>query len=97
MQHYISRKCNKCKDGIIINKESIDNVIYFNGKYYHKECFIQVANLRIQSHRGKYKDWQNALDHIDDIQQKTKSLLQEYIYKDMLNYYLLNTKIMQTN
>jgi len=61
----LSRICADCKNEIIITKENISEIILYGGKYYHKECFINMCNKKLQSKRCKKYKWENALKDIN--------------------------------
>lgn len=86
----IIRKCAQCKEVIEINKNNICNVIQFQDKYYHYDCFESMAKEKAQSNRGKPQMWQDALDRIWDIESETKKMLKHFCAKDDLNAWLLD-------
>ena len=90
MDKIITRKCACCKDVIEIDKRNISNVVCFQGKYYHYDCFEDMASEKAASKRGKPQMWQEALDHIWEIEADTKKMLEQFIAKDELNTWLLN-------
>lgn len=90
MPNIITRKCAKCKGVIEIDVDDIDNTIYFNKLYYHKDCFIDMAQQKAASKRGKPQMWQGALDNIWELEAETKRMLESYAAKDELNEWLLN-------
>lgn len=86
----IIRKCAKCKGIIEIDKNNICNVLQFQDKYYHYDCFEKMATEKAQSKRGKPQMWQNALDCIWEIETETKKMLEHFCAKDDLNAWLLD-------
>lgn len=90
MNKIITRKCACCKGVIEIDKRNISNVVCFQGKYYHYDCFEDMASEKAASKRGKPQMWQEALDHIWEIEADTKKMLEQFIAKDELNTWLLN-------
>ena len=90
MNKIITRKCACCKGVIEIDKRNISNVVCFQGKYYHYDCFEDMASEKAASRRGKPQMWQEALDHIWEIEADTKKMLEQFIAKDELNTWLLN-------
>jgi hypothetical protein len=89
MREIITRKCAKCKGVIEINVDDIDSVIYFNKLYYHKDCFVTMAQQKAASKRGKPQMWQDALRNIWSLEAETKRMLESYAAKDELNEWLL--------
>jgi hypothetical protein len=89
MANIITRKCAKCKGEIVIDKNNIEDVIFFNKLYYHKSCFKDTAVSKAESKRGKPQMWQDALDSVWELEAETKKMLESYIAKDELNAWLL--------
>ena len=89
MSEAITRKCACCKEAITIDKNSIDDVLQYKGKYYHLSCFEVMATEKAASKRGKPVEWQTALDNLQELKNETKNMI-EYIWaKDDLNDWLL--------
>ena len=61
MADIITRKCACCKGVINIDKRSINNVLQFQDKYYHYNCFERMATEKAASKRGKPQMWKDAL------------------------------------
>jgi hypothetical protein len=61
----LNRICADCKNEIIITKENMSEIVLYGGKYYHKECFINMCNIKLQSQRCKRYKWDSALRDID--------------------------------
>lgn len=89
MSEIIIRKCAKCKGGIEIEKNNISNVLQFQDKYYHSDCFVSMAEEKAASKRGKPQMWKEALDQIGELESNTKSMLEHYFARDELNAWLL--------
>ena len=89
MSEIIIRKCAKCKGEINIEKNNISNVLQFQDKYYHSDCFVSMAEEKAASKRGKPQMWQEALGQIKEIESNTKSMLEHYFARDELNAWLL--------
>ena len=90
MAETITRKCACCKGEIEIDKKNISNILYFQDKYYHLNCFEVMAAEKTTSKRGKPQMWQDALDRIWELEEETKKMLEHFIAKDELNVWLLN-------
>ena len=90
MADMLVRKCAKCKDDIVIFKNNISNVVQFQNKYYHYDCFENLAAEKATSKRGKPQMWQEALDNIWVLEDETKKMLEQLIAKDELNTWLLS-------
>jgi hypothetical protein len=86
----ITRKCAKCKGEIEIDKNNISNVIQFQGKYYHSNCFESMAEQKASSNMGKPEQWRDALDRLWELEAETKKMLEYFFAKDDLNVWLLD-------
>ena len=86
----ITRKCACCKGAIEIDVNDIRDVVYFQDKYYHYDCFESMAAQKAASKRGKPQMWQDALDNIWEIESDTKNMLAQFIARDELNAWLLS-------
>lgn len=86
----MERKCAHCKDIISIEQNNIIDVLQFQGKYYHSQCFEEMASQKANSKRGKPEMWREALDDIWELEANTKKLLEMNFAKDELNEWLLN-------
>ena len=89
MAEIITRKCAHCKCEIEIHRNNISDVLQFQDKYYHFDCFETMAATKAASKRGKPEMWQNALDHIWELEAETKKMLEHFWAKDDLNAHLL--------
>lgn len=89
MGDVVTRKCACCKDVIVIDRNNISNVLQFQDKYYHSDCFEAMATEKAASKRGKPQMWQDALDHIWELEAETKKMLEHFWAKDDLNEWLL--------
>ena len=90
MADVITRKCSKCKGAIEIDRNNITNVIQFQGKYYHSNCFESMATQKASSNRGKPEQWKDALDKLWELEVETKKSLEHFFAIDDLNVHLLD-------
>lgn len=89
MPDIIKRKCNACPQPIEIDMNNIDNIVYYKKLYYHKTCFCDLAKQKAESKKGKYADWQYALDNVTELELDAKNRLEYPFIKDCFNEYLL--------
>lgn len=89
MAETITRKCAKCKGIIEIDVDDIRDVIYFNKLYYHKDCFVNMAQQKATSKRGKPQMWQDALRNVVKLESDTRKMLEHFVARDELNEWLL--------
>lgn len=88
----LQRKCGCCGEVLNINKSTIGELIYYEKKTYHKDCF---ANLCKESSsptsRKRNKDkWANALKNIELIRQSSVEHFKPLIVKDSLFKFIVN-------
>ena len=90
MSSTIKRKCAKCKGEITIHRDNICDVIGYQGKYYHADCFEALATQRASSKRGNKEQWKEALDDLWGLEDLTRMALEKFWAKDDLNVWLLD-------
>lgn len=97
----VKRKCAVCgekgrstktndKRNLIINEENIDKFIFYQGQSFHKECFIEMCNEKIQKAKTSpsKKQWEETLANLDKIQQETISKIESLLVKERLNDFI---------
>ena len=85
-----TRKCDYCKELISVkNKNKLDNVLRYKNKFYHKECFIELAESRVAAQNRYSASWQEVLDNIDQLVEDAKISITTRVKTDPLNDYLL--------
>ena len=89
MADVLKRKCAHCKEEILVDRNSIDNVLQYDGKYYHIFCFEEMASEKAASKRGKPAKWQAALNDLQTLKSETKSIIEYSWIRDDLNDWLL--------
>ena len=82
--------CNSCKENVIFDKDNAEGIVYFEEKYYHKQCFVQMCNSRIGNKRFKKHNWQEVLDNIESLQQDAKERMKVAIDKDNVYRFILD-------
>lgn len=90
MAEIITRKCAKCKGVIEIDVDDTKDVVYFDKKFYHEDCFIETATKKASNKRSSFS-WQEALD--DGLRQISKDAKYniDYCYgRDLLFEHLLH-------
>ena len=75
------RMCSESKNKIDFQSGSYDNVIFFDRKYYHKDCFISMCE-RKSSKKNTLPKWKDALNNLNNISLDTKTMLDDCYYKD---------------
>ena len=93
MKSVVERKCNACKGVVKIDRENASDVIYFKKLYYHKQCFIEMAERKSKQKRGSKQQWIDALENLKELEDATKQMLVDQMLMvrdtDELNNYLL--------
>jgi hypothetical protein len=83
----ILRKCSYCDDkGVKTIKIGESKFLYYNGKYYHYECFIEYKN----KHNEYNLTQEQLIKMADELVLKTKTIksVRESIDRDRLTYWL---------
>ena len=91
-------KCKICKKEIIANKQNIDGVVYFDEKYWHKDCFIDACKKNMGNKRMRKYNWQEVLDSIEKWQEEARKLMQAAVERDdVYNFLTSHYRISCTN
>lgn len=88
----LTKNCgySSCGGNVVLNKDNVDGIVYFEEKYYHKQCFVQMCNSRIGNKRFKKYNWQEVLDSIERLQQDAKERMKAAIDKDNVYRFILD-------
>ena len=79
----VKRKCGCCGENLYINKNNIDDAIYYDKKTYHSSCFINICNKRSQMKREDVSQkWTWVLNHLDSIKQESYEHLKFAVAKE---------------
>ena len=84
------RKCAACPKPIEIDRNHTSDIIYYKKKYYHSNCFCDLATKRSQAKIKSALEWKEALDNLWDLEAETEKMLKSSITKDELNDWLLS-------
>ena len=90
MGEVLKRKCAGCNRTIEIDRNNIVNILQFQGKYYHSQCFKDLATQKATSKKGKPDMWASALNKLPVLEAETKRTLERSCYKDELTSHILN-------
>lgn len=88
----LTKNCgyNSCGENVVFDKDNAEGIVYFEEKYYHKQCFVQMCNSRIGNKRFKKHNWQEVLDSIESLQQDAKKRMKVAIDKDNVYRFILD-------
>ena len=86
----ILRKCCGCSDPVVIKRDNLSDIIYYKTKYYHSECFCKIAEKRSKTKISTALEWKDALDNMLVLEADTKNMLENSLFQDELNEWLLN-------
>lgn len=84
-----TRKCGTCGNPIIVNRQSLDNIAFYQGYYHHANCLISKAENGVLSGK-RVANWENLLNKIPQLQEDAKKKLYYPMMQDEFNDYLLN-------
>jgi len=95
----VTRTCSYCEcvkvdDGInlgkiLIYRDSINNVILFDDKYYHKDCFLEMCNKKIE--KRKLQKWILAIENIKLYEIAAQTAIKEHFNKDDVYRWMLES------
>lgn len=83
-----TRKCGTCGNSIIVNRQNIDNVAFYQGYHHHVGCLIEKANKGVESGK-RVANWERLLNRIPELQAESKRRLWHSVVQDEFNDYLL--------
>lgn len=87
-----TRKCDYCKTNINIkDKTNLGHLLKYKDKFYHKDCFITLAESRVAANNRYSASWQEALDNIDVLVEAARQSIVVKVKTDPLNEYLIET------
>lgn len=90
----VKRVCANCihnddyGSNVTLIRNNVNNVILFEGKYYHKDCFINMCNEKIS--KRKTKKWIDALENINVYECDAFNLTNEYFDKDDVYQFIIH-------
>ena len=94
MRPQLVRKCECCKAEIPINLQTIGELVFFDKKYYHKDCFANLCkeNSSPSSRKKNKEKWSYALKNIKELRMKTIEhlkpiIVEDAVYRLMMEYY----------
>lgn len=88
MENTMTKKCEECKQSIVIDIDSVKDVVLFKGKYYHKDCFVEACVRKSQNKRCS-PDWKVALENLSRYEKEAADRISYMSNKDKLNKWLL--------
>ena len=90
MGKQLVRKCDCCELEIPINQQTIGELIYFDKKTYHKDCFANLCRQKITNQKCKSDKWENALNNITELRINTIEHFKPLIIKDAVYRIILS-------
>ena len=93
MKQNIKRVCAECLDNngsdIIIQRNNCNNIVLYDGKYYHTQCFIEMCNKKLI--KRKNKKLSDALNNIQLLENNAKNATEDYFARDDVYRFIVNT------
>lgn len=92
----VKRICGCCKNTIYIDKDNIENAIYYDKVTYHSNCFINMCDRRSKMKRlDVSQKWGWILQNIDSIKHESavhlyKEICKEAVYDFIKEAYSLS-------
>ena len=80
----LTYQCKYCKKGIEIIPENFPQIIYKNPSYFHKRCYKQYLEEKINKAKRKdsYNRWKNEYKNARQLSNETQDRLQKIYDKD---------------
>lgn len=89
----MTRTCDECKETLEINESTINDIVYYNKKYYHLDCFVNMCNRKKTNKRYGQK-WIDVLSNLNEIKKDSQKFCKDMYYKDLIyNFILANYNI----
>lgn len=93
MKKNVLRVCAECINDngsdIVIQRTDCNNVVLYDGKYYHTQCFVEMCNQKLS--KRKNKKWTDALNNIPLLENNAKVLTEDYFAKDDVYRFIIHT------
>lgn len=83
-----TRKCGTCGKDIIVSRQNLDNIAFYQGYHHHVGCLVSKAEKGIESGK-RVANWEKLLNKIPELQAESKRRLEYTIIQDEFNDYLL--------
>lgn len=83
-----TRKCGTCGKDIIVNRQNLDNIAFYQGYHHHVGCLVNKAEEGIKSGK-RVANWERLLNKIPELQAESKRKLGHSVVQDEFNDYLL--------
>lgn len=88
----VKRKCPQCKEYIYFeDAENSIGAVFYNGKYYHEECFVITCNKKMKSKKQQTLRWDIAINEIPKLKKAAKEKLAAFMEKDEFYHFALDT------
>ncbi len=79
----LKRKCGCCGEYFYINKNNIDEAIYYDKKTYHSSCFIEMCKKNSQKKRKDVvAKWTRILESYSELQTESRQRFINELTKD---------------
>ena len=83
-----TRKCGTCGNPIIVNRQNLNNIAFYQGYHHHVGCLVSKAEKGIESGK-RVANWEKLLSRIPELQAESKRRLEHTMIQDEFNDYLL--------
>lgn len=83
-----TRKCGTCGSPIIVNRQNLSNIVFYQGYHHHIGCLVEKANKGIESGK-RVANWEKILNRIPEFQEESRRRLEHCAIQDEFNDYLL--------
>ena len=88
----IKRVCGLCKEIFYINRNNINEAVYYDKKTYHSKCFVDICGRRVAGKSKTALKWEWVLENMETVKNESTeyfkiSLDKEDVYRFILDTY----------
>lgn len=84
-----TRICGKCGNEITIDRQNINNLVYYQNRFYHLGCFMEKINKGLESKRYGAR-WREIQKQLPELQAEAKRRVEYGMLQDEFTEYLLS-------
>lgn len=85
----ITRKCAQCGVEMPLDKNNSAGIVLYKKKYYHRDCFVEMVQQKMDMKNAKKATWQKALDSVEQFVADATAVIREAVAKDDLYCFIV--------
>jgi hypothetical protein len=87
----IKRVCGLCKEIFYINRNNINEAIYYDKKTYHSKCFVDICGRRAAGKSKIAPKWEWVLENMETIKNESMERFKTSLDKEDVYRFILDT------